>query len=630
MATGYSTQTLTDAESRTKGRNHGLYNLVITLVQPYRKWLFVIFSAMLLETLMSLAAPWPLKIIIDQVIGKNPLPLALSWLDGTIVTRSYKTMAAASAITLIVFAALGSIASYINSYYTESVAQHIANDLRQRMYHHLQRLSLAYYDSHQIAQILNTITADVSTIQDFASQSILRMIVDAMTIIGMLCIMFYLQWDFALVAVGITPFLLLFVIRFKREVKKATREVRKDQSVMAAVMQQGLESMRSINAFGRQDMEEERLHKVSLETMAAALRARRLKALLGPVVSICVAACVALVLWRGAGLVISGVMTVGALTVFLAYLNKFFSPVQDIAKMTNIVAQTGVALERIQVILDADSIIPEKPGAIVPDKLYGNIVFDKVGFSYVEGVPVLHDFTLEISKGQWIGICGPSGGGKSTVAGLIARFYDPTQGSIRIDNQDIRDFTIESLRKQIGFVLQDTFIFFGTVRENIAYGRPGVGEAEIVQAAKMAKAHDFIMRMPGGYDTIVGERGITLSGGQRQCIGIARAIVRNAPILILDEPTASLDTESEKIVIDALEQLMQGRTVITIAHRLSTIRHADKIVVLKGGCVAEAGTHDELLLKKGAYYDLYQLQTGTVQVFNTELRPYGKLKNINP
>jgi subfamily B ATP-binding cassette protein MsbA len=334
-------------------------------------------------------------------------------------------------------------------------------------------------------------------------------------------------------------------------------------------------------------------------------------------------------LWRGAGLVVSGVMTVGALTVFLAYLNKFFSPVQDIAKMTNIVAQTGVALERIQVILDADSIIPEKPGAIVPEKLSGNITFDKVCFSYVNGVPVLHDFTLEISKGGWVGICGQSGGGKSTVAGLIARFYDPTEGSIRIDNQDIRDFTIEGLRKQIGFVLQDTFIFFGTVRENIAYGRPGVGDVDIIQAARMAKAHDFIMRMPAGYDTIVGERGITLSGGQRQCIGIARAIVRNAPILILDEPTASLDTESEKVVIEALEQLMQGRTVITIAHRLSTIRHADKIIVLKGGCVSEEGTHEELVAKKGTYYDLFQLQSGAIQVFNTELRPYGELKNIN-
>jgi len=484
------------------------------------------------------------------------------------------------------------------------------------MYHHLQRLSLAYYDTHQIAQILNTITADVSTIQDFASQSILRMLVDAMTIIGMLCIMFFLHWDFALVAVAITPFLLLFVIRFKREVKKATREVRKDESLMAAVMQQGLESMRSVNAFGRHDVEEERLLKASSETMAAALRARRLKALLNPVISLCVAVCVALVLWRGTFLVMAGAMTIGSLTVFLAYLNKFFSPVQDIAKMTNIVAQTGVALERIQVILNADNIIPEKTTAVTPESLSGNIVFENVSFSYFDGVPVLHDFNLTISKGQRVGICGPTGGGKSTVASLIARFYDPTQGRICIDNRDIRDYTIEGLRKQIGFVLQDTFIFYGTVRENIAYGHPGASDSDIIQAAKMAKAHDFIMRMQDGYNTVVGERGLTLSGGQRQCIGIARAIVRNAPILILDEPSASLDTESEKVVIEALEQLMRGRTVIIIAHRLSTIRDADKIVVLKEGHVAEEGTQDELLAKKGTYYELYRLQSGNAGTIN--------------
>jgi subfamily B ATP-binding cassette protein MsbA len=618
MATVHSIEDPPGSVPKAKEKKNGLSSLVLALLRPYRKWLVLIFFAMSLETLMSLAAPWPLKIIIDNVIGKEQLPLALAWLNGTGVTQDYKWMAAFAAFALVLFAVLGSVAGYINSYYTESVAQYVANDLRQRMYHHLQRLSLAYYDSHQIAKILNTITADVTTIQDFASQSILRIFVDSMTIIGMLTIMFYLHWDFALVAVGITPFLILFVARFKREVKKATREVRKDQGVMAAVMQQGLESMRSVNAFGRQDLEEERLRKASLETVAAALRARRLKALLVPVINISVAICVALVLWRGADLVINRVMTVGALTVFLAYLSKFFSPVQDLAKMTNIVAQAGVALERIQVILEADTIIPERPDAIAPEKLQGNIVFDKVSFSYISETPVLHDFNLVIGEGQRIGVCGPSGGGKSTVASLIARFYDPTGGRILIDGHDIQEYTIEGLRKQIGFVLQDTFVFYGTLRENIAYGRPDASEEEIIQAAKMAKAHDFIMRLPNGYDTIAGERGITLSGGQRQCIGIARAIVRNSPILILDEPTASLDTESEKIVIEALERLMEGRTVIIIAHRLSTLRDADKIIVLKDGLVAEEGTHEELIARGSIYHELYQLQAGTVHLFEKE------------
>ncbi len=600
-------------------KDQGLLSLVLVLLRPYRKWLIIIFCALLLETVMSIAAPWPLKIIIDNVIQKAPLPAGLAWLNGSFITGDYQTMAGAAAIALLLFAALGSFAGYINSYYTESVAQYVANDLRKRMYHHLQRLSLAYYENNQIAKILNTITADVSTIQDFASQTIIRLVVDHLTIMGMLSIMFFLHWDFALVAVAITPFLLFFVIRFKKEVKKATREVRKDQSTMAAVMQQGLESIKSINAFGRQELEEEKLKKASLETVAAALKARRLKALLVPVINISVAICVALVIWRGAGLVITGVMTIGALTVFLAYLNKFFAPVQDIAKMSNIVAQAGVALERIQVILNADTIIPEKEDAIVPGTLRGNIVFDKVCFGYVEDSPVLRSFDLTIKEGQRIGICGSSGGGKSTIATLIARFYDCNGGSVLVDGVDVRDYTIEGLRRNIGFVLQDTFVFFGTVRENIAYGRPDASNEEIIEAAKMARAHDFIMRMPNGYDTVVGERGITLSGGQRQCIGIARAVIRNSSILILDEPTASLDTESEKIVIEALEHLMEGRTVIIIAHRLSTLRHADKIVVLKDGLVAEEGTEEQLLAKRKFYYELHQMQSGTVPIFDNQL-----------
>ncbi|MES2882686.1 MAG: ABC transporter ATP-binding protein [Bacteroidota bacterium] len=612
-------ENMPDWKQKKQKKDEGLLSLVLVLLRPYRKWLVIIFCALLLETVMSLAAPWPLKIIIDNIIQKDPLPAGLAWLNGTFITSDYKTMAGAAAIALLLFAALGSFAGYINSYYTESVAQYVANDLRKRMYHHLQRLSLAYYEHNQIAKILNTITADVSTIQDFASQTIIRLVVDTLTIIGMLSIMFFLHWDFALVAVGITPFLLFFVIRFKKEVKKATREVRKDQSIMAAVMQQGLESIKSINAFGRQELEEEKLQKASLETIAAALKARRLKALLVPVINISVAICVALVIWRGADLVITGVMTIGALTVFLAYLNKFFAPVQDIAKMSNILAQAGVALERIQVILNADTIIPEKADAIVPGKLRGNIVFDKVRFGYVEDSPVLHNFDLTIKEGQRIGICGSSGGGKSTIATLIARFYDCTSGSVSVDGIDVKDYTIEGLRKNIGFVLQDTFVFFGTVKDNIAYGKPGATNEEIIEAAKMARAHDFIMRMPNGYDTVVGERGITLSGGQRQCIGIARAVIRNSSILILDEPTASLDTESEKIVIEALEHLMEGRTVIIIAHRLSTLRHADKIVVLKDGLVAEEGTEKQLLAKRKFYYELHQMQSGTIPIFENQL-----------
>jgi subfamily B ATP-binding cassette protein MsbA len=333
-----------------------------------------------------------------------------------------------------------------------------------------------------------------------------------------------------------------------------------------------------------------------------------LKSLLSPVVSIVVTFCVALVLWQGTAQVLSGAMTIGALTIFLSYLAKFFSPVKDLAKMTNSVAQATVALERIQMILETDTIIPQKPDCKSPQNLSGEISFENVAFSYTADKPVLRDINLRIAPGQRIGICGPTGGGKSTIASMIARFYDPTGGRVLIDGIDLTDFNLDELRKQIGFVLQDTMLFYGTVRENIAYGRPEATDAEIIAAAKLANADEFISTMTHGYDTLIGERGFTISGGQRQRIGIARAIVRNAPILILDEPTAALDTESEKLVMDALEKLMQGRTVITIAHRLTTIHNADKIIVVKDGMVAEEGTHEELIAKDGIYKELYQMQ----------------------
>ena len=389
-----------------------------------------------------------------------------------------------------------------------------------------------------------------------------------------------------------------------------------DESSMVAVLQQGLESIRVVNAFGTQNEEETRLKKISLETVHAALKTRKLKALVSPVVSIVVTVCLAVVLWRGSSLVLAGAMTVGALTVILSYLNKFFSPVKDLAKMTNAVAQAIVAMERIQQLLEIDEIIPQKPNAISPDKLKGEIVFDQISFGYNHEATILKDISMTINCGQRIGICGPTGSGKSTVASLIPRFYDPWTGRILIDGTDITDYDLEGLRKQVGFVLQDTLLFYGSIGENIAYGKPTATKEEIINAARLANAEEFILKMPHGYDTLVGERGVTLSGGQRQRIGIARAIIRDSPILILDEPTAALDTESERLVMDALEKLMEGRTVITITHRLSTISDYDKIFVIRDGKIEEQGTHAELITQGKLYADLYHVQpkTGTPNV----------------
>ena len=588
--------------------NRAMTKLVLELVRPYHAWLIIVFIAMLIETAMSIAGPWPLKVVIDNVLGTHKLPEWLGWVDDLSLAQSKMGLAALAALGVVLIAAVGAVASYIDNYYTESVGQWVAHDLRVRIYDHLQRLSLAYYDKQQTGVLLSTITNDVATVQNFASSNTLGILVDLLTIVGILGLMFWLNWDFALVAVGVTPFLLLFVSRFKKAVKKATHQVRLHQADIVTVVQEGLESMRVVKAYGRQDLENTRLAEVSHATVDAALKARKVKSLLSPVVTVVVALCTAFVLWRGASLIVAGTMTIGALTVFLAYLNKFFKPVQDLAKMTNSIAQAAVALERISGILDTDNIIADREDARELSSARGEIKFEHVAFGYDPKTPILRDVSFSIAPGQMVGVVGTTGGGKSTVVSLIPRFYDANAGRVLIDGLDVKQYTKASLRSQIGFVLQDTVLFHGTIRENIAYGRPGATDAEIVEAAKLANAHDFITGMPHGYDTSVGERGLTLSGGQRQRIGIARAIIRNTPMLILDEPTAALDTESERLVIEGLERLMKGRTVITIAHRLSTIRDADKIVVLDKGVVAEQGTHDELLRVGGIYAELHRIQ----------------------
>jgi len=581
-------------------------DLVAALLRPYRLWVALILAATAVETAMSLAAPWPLKIVLDNVIEMRQPPAwlstAASLLPGSVGLR----IAAIAAIVTVAIAALGALASYVDNYFTESVGQWIANDLRVRVYDHLEHLSLAYYDTHPTGALLSTISDDIDTIQGFASSSTLSIFIDLLTIAGMLGLMFWLNWDFALIAVAVAPFLLLFVARFRRAVKKATREVRRRQSEMLEVVQEGLTSMRVVNAFGRQELEERRLAEASRETVEASLKARRVKSLLSPIVSVTVACCAAFVLWRGASLGLSGEMTAGSLTVFLAYLGKFFKPVQDLAKMSGSIAQAAVGIERVRGILEIDMSIPERPDARDPGMVAGAIEFDRVAFAYDPAAPVLKDVSFSIDAGQFVGIVGPTGSGKSTVVTLIPRLYDVTAGRVLLDGVDVRDYKLDALREQIGFVLQDTVLFRGTVRENIVYGRPEASLSEIVDAAKVANAHEFITRMPNGYNSVVGEKGVTLSGGERQRIGIARALVRNAPILILDEPTAALDIESEKLVVEALERLMKGRTVITIAHRLSTIRYADKIIVIDGGRVAEKGTHDELLELGGVYAELHR------------------------
>jgi ABC-type multidrug transport system fused ATPase/permease subunit len=586
--------------------------LVIDLLRPYRGWLAIVFVAMLVEIGTGLAAPWPLKLVIDDALGNHHLPHWLDWAHeyGGFGKHTLGVALFAGVATFAI-AFVGAIASYVDNYYTTSVGQWVANDLRLRIYEHLHRLSLRYYDHAKIGTLVSTITSDVATIQDFASSSTLDIVIDLVTILFMVGLMFWLDWDFTLIAVAFTPVLLLYVFHFKKTVKEATRAVRTRQSEILSVVQRGLGSIRVTKAFGRQDLEVAHLEAASHATVVAALRARKIKSLMSPVVSIVVAICTAIVLWKGTSLIVAGTMTAGALTVYLAYLKQFFKPVKDLASMTSTVAQTAVALERIQSILSADDVIRERPGAIDPGRVRGAVSFDRVTFAYDLERPVLHEVSFDIEPGQVVGIVGPTGSGKSTVLSLLPRFYDPVLGRVLIDGVDIADYRVAALRAQIGFVLQDTVLFHGTIRDNIAYGRPEATEDEILAAARIANADEFVSRMPHGYDSVVGEHGNTLSGGQRQRIAIARAVVRNSPILVLDEPTAALDTESEHLVIEALRCLMKGRTVIMIAHRLSTLVDADKIIVLKDGVMAEEGTHEALIARGGVFAELHRIQYQT-------------------
>jgi len=564
---------------------------------------------MLVQTVMSLAAPWPLKIVIDTVIGNRRQPEWINWLLTMLGGAAHKGhIAVAAAIATVLIAVVTGAAMYAVSYFTESLSQSIGNDLRVRLYSHLQQLSLAYYDTTRVGTILSTLTSDVQTIQSFASTATLNIVTNTLTVVGMIVVMLLCRWDFTLIAVAVTPLLFLFVLRVNKAVRTAVREVRTHQSDLTAILQEGLQSIQVVQAFGREDHQAAQVRAASMNTVTAWLNARRVSSLLSPIVGMAIALCTGLVLWRGSLLILAGTMTVGALTVFLAYLAKFFQPIRDLAQMTNTIAQVSVAFERVVALMDTDKVIPETATPTDPSQLRGEIIFNHVAFGYDPELPVLRDISVTIKPGEMVGIVGATGCGKSTIASLIPRFRDPDAGGITIDGVDVRDYALRKLRAQIGFVLQDTVLLRGTVRDNIGFGRPDATEDEIVEAAKLANAHEFITRMPNGYDSVVGDRGMTLSGGQRQRIGIARALIRDNPILILDEPTAALDAESEHLVVEALERLVAGRTVIAIAHRLSTLRNADKIIVVEDGVVSEDGSHDHLLALDGVYAQLHHLQ----------------------
>lgn len=589
-----------------------------TLLRPHTGALILGFLAVIGESAANLLEPWPLKIVLDNVLRSKA---SNGWLSGFIhKAAGYDPLGILkfACVAVVGIAILDAISSYAEKYLTTSVGQWVTHDLRRALYSHLQKLSLAYHDQKRTGDLISTVTSDIDSIQSFITSGLLGVFINLITLVGMVVVMFFLNWRFTLIALSISPVLFAIVYTYTRRIKKASREVRKKESEIVSVIEEVLGSIRVVKAFAREDYESRRLEEESLESVEIALRARSLKAKLAPIVQIIVAVGTFLVLWFGGRMVLSGAITAGSLVVFIQYLSKMYKPMQELSKMTDSYSKALVGYERIQEILETEREVKDLPKAKPAPRFKGKIAFDHVSFSYAPESPILEDLSLVIEPGQVAAFAGPTGAGKTTIISLIPRFYDPTSGVVKIDAVDVRQFRQRSLRQQISFVLQETVLFHGPIWQNIAYGKPEATRSEIIRAAELANASEFIDRMPEGYNTIVGERGMTLSGGQRQRIAIARAVIRNTPILILDEPTSDLDAGSEKLVYEALDRLMSGKTVITIAHRLSTIRSADVIFVIKNGRLVERGTHDQLLRKSGVYAELERLQMG-------EEHPVGRL-----
>ena len=583
------------------------------LLRPHRKALILGLVAIAGESIADLLTPWPLKIVLDNVLGQKHIK-SHGWLDSVIervAGHGALHVLEFACVAVLAIAVLDAICTYGDKYVTTSVGQWVTHDLRSRLYAQVQRLSLTYHDQNQTGDLISRVTTDIDAVQTFIVSGMLTMLVDIITVLGMIGIMFYLNWELTLIALIVVPPLFAIVYTYTRKVKKASRDVRKHESKLLSVVQEVLGSIRVVKAFARENYEIQRLEGESLETVEASLKARALKARLVPIVTIVTGIGTCAVLYFGGKSAIDYKygLTGGGIYLFITYIRSMYKPMQDISKAMDSYTKADVGYERIQEVLSNQNEMCDAPGARDLPPIKGQISIEHVDFWYTEDQPVLRDVNIEVEPGKTIALVGPTGSGKTTIVNLIARFYDPIHGVVKIDGHDIKQVKQDSLRRQIGFVLQDTVLFTGTIWENIAYGRPDASHTDIVKAAEAANAMEFIEKLPDKFGAVVGERGLTLSGGQRQRIAIARAIVRNSPILILDEPSSGLDASSEQLVFEAMDRLMQGKTSIVIAHRLSTIRSASCIYVVQDGGVVESGTHEELLQREGGEYKaLYDIQ----------------------
>jgi subfamily B ATP-binding cassette protein MsbA len=476
------------------------------------------------------------------------------------------------------------------------------------LFNHLEELSLDFYESHRTGQIMSWITTDVLRIREFAGKQVPELLRGPFALLAYLVVMFYTSWKLTAASLVVLPLVVFVVQNAARRTRRAALGVQGALADVSGELQEGISAIQVVKSFANEAYEILKFQRVNVGAYKTEMKRAKIEAVMVPILNLAGAVGLGLLLLFGAWQVGKGLITAGELVMIIAFLHKTNEEANRLGRTYMSFQDTLAAADRIFSFLDIEPTIKDKPGAKVLEKCTGLVEFKNVNFSYSTGEEVLNGINISAEPGHVIAVVGPSGAGKSTIAKLIPRFYDVSAGQVLIDGQDVRDLTLDSLRKHMGIVPQETMLFHGSVRENIAYGKLNASDAEIQQAARDANAHDFILRLENGYDTVVGERGVKLSGGQRQRISIARALLKDPRVLILDEATSNLDTESEKLVQAALDRLMQGRTTFIIAHRLSTIRNADEIIVLHAGKIVDRGTHDELFTRPGVYRELYEIE----------------------